>query len=495
MVYNSINPKKSNFKELRFMKKFDLNIEKVLEHWTVAHALREIIANALDESNLTETNAPVIFKDQDGKWHIKDFGRGLKYEHLTQNENVEKTKNPNKVIGKFGVGLKDALATFDRRKIGILIQSKYSDITIKKVPKGDFDDVVTLHAIVNRPSSPNMIGTDFIFTGLLDEDIDKAKDFFLIYSGEELIEETKYGALVENKKKRSRIYVNGICVAEEENLLFSYNITSLTKKLLQSLNRERTNVGRSAYTDRVKSILLECSSPMFAKRLVDDLQRIQKGNQHDELQWVDVQLHACKILSSQEKVLFLTAYDLMDGGKYLSYAKDEGMRIITVPDSLASKLQTSKDLNGNSFRNLETYAVEWNEKFEFEIVDIKDLTKKEKEIFAYKDTILSWFPKKSDIVKSIVISETMRPDNYSGGDSLGLWEPFNKRIIIKRSQLQSVQSFAGTFIHELVHAYTGTDDNTIQFENELTEMLGKISQLLLENSQKKNGLRKLLKVW
>jgi hypothetical protein len=476
------------------MKKFDLNIEKVLEHWTVPHALREIIANALDESNLTETEEPIIFKDKEGKWHIKDFGRGLKYEHLTQNENVEKTKDPNKVIGKFGVGLKDALATFDRRKIGILIQSKYSDITINKLPKGDFNDVVTLHAIVNEPSDPNMVGSDFLFTGLLEDDIEKAKDFFLMYSGEKLIEETKYGSLIENKKKRSRIYVNGICVAEEDNLLFSYNITSLTKKLLQSLNRERTNVGRSAYSDRVKSILLECSSPTFAGKLVDDLQRIQTGNAHDELQWVDVQHHACRILSSQERVLFLTAYDLMDGGKYLSYAKDEGMRIIIVPDLLASKLENSTDLNGNNFRNIEAYAVEWNEKFEFEIVDIKKLSKKEKEIFAYKDTIVDWFPKRSNVVKSIVVSETMRPDDHSGGDALGLWETSNKRIIIKRSQLRNLQSFAGTLVHELVHAFTGTDDNTIQFENELTEMLGKLSQLLLVNSKNKSGLRKLLKI-
>jgi hypothetical protein len=31
------------------MREFDLNIERVLENWTVAHALREVIANALDE--------------------------------------------------------------------------------------------------------------------------------------------------------------------------------------------------------------------------------------------------------------------------------------------------------------------------------------------------------------------------------------------------------------------------------------------------------------
>ncbi|MES1047589.1 ATP-binding protein [Heyndrickxia oleronia] len=479
------------------MKKFDLNIEKVLEHWTIPHALREIIANALDESILTNTKEPLIYKDEDNKWHIKDFGRGLKYEHLTQNENMEKTDNPDKVIGKFGVGLKDAMATFDRRNVEILIQSKHSDITIKKLSKGDFDDVVTLHAIVNEPTHPNMIGTDFMFTGLKDGDIEKAKDFFLLYSGEKTVEKTKYGELIENKKNRSRIYVNGICVAEEDNLLFSYNITSTTKKLRQSLNRERTNVGRSAYTDRVKSILLECNSPTFAEKLVDDLQRIQTGNYHDELQWIDVQLHACKILSSQEKVMFLTAYDLIDDGKYLSYAKEEGIRIITVPDSLANKLETSKDLNGNEFRNLETYALEWNEQFEFDIVNVNKLTTKEREIFNYKDIITSWFPKKNNPVKDIVISETMRPDNYTGSDALGLWEPSTKRIIIKRSQLKNIRSFAGTLVHELVHAHTNTDDNTIEFESELTEMLGKLSNLILDNSvptKPKSRLRRLLNI-
>jgi hypothetical protein len=34
---------------------FDLNIEKVLEHWTIPLAIRELIANALDEQALTGT--------------------------------------------------------------------------------------------------------------------------------------------------------------------------------------------------------------------------------------------------------------------------------------------------------------------------------------------------------------------------------------------------------------------------------------------------------
>jgi Histidine kinase-, DNA gyrase B-, and HSP90-like ATPase len=88
---------------------FDLNIEKILEGWEVKHAIREVIENALDEQVLSHTQDITIGKDRSGNWHIRDFGRGIHYENLTQNENPEKLKNAGKVIGKFGVGLKDAL--------------------------------------------------------------------------------------------------------------------------------------------------------------------------------------------------------------------------------------------------------------------------------------------------------------------------------------------------------------------------------------------------
>jgi DNA gyrase/topoisomerase IV subunit B len=37
------------------MKTFDLNIEEILENWEIHHALREVIANALDEQLLSNT--------------------------------------------------------------------------------------------------------------------------------------------------------------------------------------------------------------------------------------------------------------------------------------------------------------------------------------------------------------------------------------------------------------------------------------------------------
>lgn len=60
---------------------FDLNIEKVLEHWGVEHAIREIIANALDEMTLTGTKE-IEISYSDGVCHIRDYGRGLQYIHF-----------------------------------------------------------------------------------------------------------------------------------------------------------------------------------------------------------------------------------------------------------------------------------------------------------------------------------------------------------------------------------------------------------------------------
>ncbi len=124
---------------------FDLNIESILEDWEVYHALREVIANAIDEHMLTDSDGIKIFRDKDGKYHIRDFGRGLKYEHLTQNEDEEKIHHEH-TIGKFGIGLKDALATFHRKGVEVSIKSKFGDLRTGLSPKAGFDDIYTLHA-------------------------------------------------------------------------------------------------------------------------------------------------------------------------------------------------------------------------------------------------------------------------------------------------------------------------------------------------------------
>lgn len=457
-------------------RRFDLNIEKILEGWETCHAARETIANALDEQVLTNTKDVDISKDRGGIWHIRDFGRGLKYEHLTQNENQEKLKNPTKVIGKFGVGLKDALATLNRHNIDVLIRSKHNDITLGQTPKHGFPDVVTLHAVVKPPSEPSLLGTDIALGGVSDADIAAAKNFFLKFSNQAVLDETSYGQILETAKgAKSRIYVTGMLVAEEENFAFSYNITSLTATMRKALNRERTNVGRTAYSERVKQMLLASKADAVAETLAEDLEKIEKGTNRDEVKWTDVAVHACQILNAAKQIVFVTAADLTIFRDAIDHAQNDGFKIVAVPENIRNSLRGVTDLKGNPVRDLGVFQAEYAKSFEFKFVSPDKLSRSEQKIFAVREKIgslVGGIPKK---VKHVRVSETMRPDIMSGYTPQGLWDEATNSIIILRKQLASIEQFAGTLLHEIAHAKTGYSDVSRDFETALTDMLGRVA--------------------
>lgn len=454
------------------IRKFDLNIEEVLENWEVYHAIREIIANAIDEQILTGTDEIEIKKEKNS-FVVRDYGRGIKYEHLTQNENNEKMSHPELVIGKFGVGLKDALATFDRHKINIMIKSKYGDITIDKLSKHGFEDVVTLHAVISSPSESEIVGTKIILEGCTNDDVEKAKSLFLKFSGEKMLEKTQYGEILKNDSV-SKIYINGIKVAEEDNFLFSYNITSLTGAMRKALNRERTHVGRTAYTERVKSILISSNDEKIARLLVEDIEGYQQGTQHDEMKYIDVAVHACKILNTSSSVVFVTPQQLQYATMLIDNARRDGLSIVVVPDTISQKIQGTQDISGNIMRDLGQYNLEWNKSFEFKFVKPSELTASEQKIYDKTSGIFNLIGGKPDMIKEISISETMRREEF-GMEAVGLWESDMKRIIIKRNQLKNVKLYAGTLLHETGHALSGAGDVSREFELELTDIIGKIS--------------------
>jgi hypothetical protein len=458
------------------MKKFDLNIDRMLENWDGFHAIREIIANALDEQVLTGTDEIVISRDDNGQWRIRDFGRGLRHEHFTMNENQEKLGHPN-LIGKFGVGLKDALATFDRLGIETNIKSKYCDVSFHRSEKHDFADVITLHACISAPSDPTFIGTEFILKNCSDEDIQKAKKLFLRFSGEECLETTFYGDILRKTGKVSYIYINGIRVAEEENFLFSYNITALNAAIKKALNRERTNVGRTAYTERVKSILLYSSSEVVAEALVNDLGNFGKGTMHDEMKWMDVSVQASKIINTSGNVLFITDEEIMNSPRFIEEARSTGRQVITVPQNVREKLAGQVDNDGNAIQDLKTYITNWNDSFEYNFITRSELTNSEREIFDLTEQISALVGGMPIFVQSLKISDTMRSDASGFNEAMGIWDLPN--IIINRIVLSSVEEYAAVLLHEIAHAKSGETDVTIGFENQLTSFLGGVANKAL----------------
>jgi hypothetical protein len=449
---------------------FDLNIEEVLENWEVHHALRELIANALDEQILSKTADPRIIKEGN-EWHIRDFGRGLRIEHFTQNESKEKLGSQSGVIGKFGVGLKDALATLHRHGVGVQIRSAYGSFRLRTAEKTGFKTIQTLH--VEYDDQPaDLLGTDIILSSLRDADVALAKNLFLRFAAERVLESTsQYGDVLERQSSAARVYVTGVLAAEEPNFLFSYNITSLTAAMRKKLNRERINVGRSTYTERVIAILKQCRTDVVTKALCDQALK-SKGDQCDEMQWIEISQLALNLLSTSQQghVGFITEQEWQAHPDVIDNMRRDGLQVVVVGDAQQAKLQQQVESGGTFVRTMDTYVVEYNRSFEYQYVDASALTKSERAILDHTSRILELLGIKLKV--PIRISETLRADL---NDTNGVWDSSESAIVIKRTALASLERYGGVLAHEVGHATTGATDVSRDFEGVLTDYLGRLA--------------------
>ena len=156
----------------------------------------------------------------------------------------------------------------------------------------------------------------------------------------------------------------------------------------------------------------------------------------------------------------------------MQYARDDGYRVVVVPDDLARSLGGLTDLDGRPLVDLDKYRDQWNESFSFDFVRPDALTPREREVYDRVPklcalvgvSLLQWRV-------SVQVSETMRL-NATGDPVLGVWEETERRIVVRRDQLSSLARFAAVLLHEIGHMVSGTIDGTMAFEHELSRLLG-----------------------
>jgi len=168
--------------------------------------------------------------------------------------------------------------------------------------------------------------------------------------------------------------------------------------------------------------------------------------------------------------MFVTAEEQGQMKDLVERARGDGNRVVTVPDSTRQELRSSSDIEGEEIRDVELFQEEWKDSFEFEWVDESDLTERESEAWGLKDEVLSLVGV-GHLIEEVRISETMRSLD-DGWKALGLWEPAERRIVIKRGVLNSKSGFIGILLHEAAHAKGGATDQTREFEGALTDLLG-----------------------
>jgi hypothetical protein len=128
---------------------------------------------------------------------------------------------------------------------------------------------------------------------------------------------------------------------------------------------------------------------------------------------------------------------------------------------------------------LQQFIQQHNESFELVWVEPNSLSEAEKNVWSHRDRILQFIGGRPAVVKDIRISATMRKDQYSSRETKGLWDAAKGWIIIKRSELRSLESFAGILLHEALHAKFLVSDVSRDFETQLTELCGKLAAIAL----------------
>jgi len=189
---------------------------------------------------------------------------------------------------------------------------------------------------------------------------------------------------------------------------------------------------------------------------------------------LDVGLHACKQLNARRKVIFLTAFELAMAPDFVQRAVEDNYEIIVVPETIRRKLPSLRDALGNPMRDLSRYRDEWQESFHFTFIDPANFTADEHTVWRTLPRIFAARGGRPGRIRDVCVSETMRLMEGRYQEAVGLWDYEDGRIIIKRTQLQSVVTFAGTILHELSHALSDAPDVSLEFEQKLTQELGTV---------------------
>ena len=433
-------------------KYLDLNIKEILENWEIWHAIRELVANSLDEHKMNKINNDIIFNyDQDLKRvEIIDFGSGIKSEHFIQTENKEKLDRDD-VIGRFGIGLKDAIATLHRNKALLQIFSNHGTWTpIERIKTGT--NIETIHMEETEAADNNLKGTKIIINNVDIDSFEKTKQQFLCFQNTERMSINEYGEIIERKELSGFIYINGMKVSEDEGFGFSYNILKLNKKITKGLNRERSSMSRDSYRDSIISILKKSEDGILTKI---------RESKTDEYSFIDIK----KLIFAKFDIYPALQSTIDNNPAFAQYLRELGREYEIVTEKEYKLLDNAPEVT-----TLQRFGEDYVNEYTSEEFDIKNLNDQQFNIFENSLNFIKKYNLNSNNVPITLIKE--HPN------ALGVFT--ENRIEIVVSALNSLEVCLGVILHEIAHSIKNDTDGTVAFEKELTNFLGKISVILHE---------------
>lgn len=117
-----------------------------------------------------------------------------------------------------------------------------------------------------------------------------------------------------------------------------------------------------------------------------------------------------------------------------------------------------------------------------EYINIPDLTHLERTVWETKELILKCIGGVSeDVVVEIAITKSLETTSSIHSKYI----PNEKKILIAKSSLNSIQQFLSSLLYALAQAISGANPKTNEFEQELTNLLGIVGQEFVRLSKNK----------
>lgn len=441
---------------MKCISKIDLNMgEKYLSEWNEILAIREIIANAIDE---TKDRKIDIFKVEN-KWIIRNKGDEIKPDNFIIEEGEKRDKQGK--IGKFGIGLKDALSVLTNREIIVEIHtSRY-----KFIPKYRLKSPLIKHKslfIYVYEEISSFVGTQVILSNCNDKFIKEAQSKFIYYKeGLSIIDRTIYGDVIieANNENKGCIYLNGVYIGREKTFIYSYNITKSDEKLNNGLSRERKDISREAYSDCIRRIIENISNIEIVDKLYEKFLKSRQGSLSGEIQYQETLV---KILKYVEKHnIKIVIFPVERTGKleelYTNLKAKHEIKIITLLYKHYKKLLDAEELK--NYNMIADYY-----KLNFERVSRTNLSTEEKK---YYDIISNFAINK--IPKNLVTSVFLLKDNlyYYNKDAKEVFIPIMGLNYVKGCCFKLLDTIDAAIINENVKDAVLIDYINEQIEDSL----------------------------
>ncbi|WP_411167742.1 hypothetical protein ACH36K_11360 [Clostridium sp. MB05] len=431
---------------MRYIGDIDLNIgQSYLSDWNEVLAVKELIANAIDE---TETGDKDILIEEISKdtWSITNYGNEIIPDNFLMNEGKKSIKKGK--IGKFGIGLKDAIAVLTTRNINIeIITSQY---IFKPIYKSKCNLVKEVSLFIEVYANNRSVkGTQIILSECSKYIINKAKYNFLKYryGHYNVIEFTEYGEVIleDSKVNNGTIYLNGMKIAKDSKLLFSYNILLEDRILKKNLIRERKNISKEVYSSSLQQIIKTIKGKVVQDKYLDRLLTSKHGSMRGELIYKETIIKTVRYaLNNNFKLVFFTKPDRQKYyGLYSDLSKIDKIKLIILNEKYYKYIKDDDELmKKNIFAD--SYKLSYRE------ISVEELNDGERNVF--------------DLVKELIVFHSGKIGTFNiviSENKDVAYEPENDKIIISRKSLRYVHK---CFL-EVINAIRDSCENGEDFKD------------------------------